>query len=428
MQTVGVNTLTPVFEVDADGTFTSFSVRQSSSPDDPTLRRHRIGIGLYDRTEQGRLIRRTSVETDIQGELTDVAKLVGVRQPDLVLLNDGDLTYAKIRLDERSMATVLKSIHTIDDSLARAVCWGAAWDMTRDAQLAAEDFVALVLRGLGEETDETAAKQLPIYVQITIDQYATDAQRPVLREAWERGLRQLIQTATPGSDHQLTFLKCFAGTLGKRIPPSSYGGAGRSPEAMAFMAGLLDGSERLPGLDVGPDLRWVLLTALAAGGHVGPEQVLAELAGDHTISGKERAAAALAVIPATETKQDAWRHAVLDERAANETQRSIAYVFDTSEQAEVVAPYLERYLAAAETIWEDRGVQIASTALEYMFPRCLTGEQTLDRVVSWLEGTRANPAATKYVREAAADIERALSCRAAGAAAEHARQAGEPPA
>ncbi|HET7386804.1 MAG TPA: aminopeptidase N [Nocardioidaceae bacterium] len=429
LQTCGVSSLTPEFEVDAEGVFTSFGVRQTASDASgtpPTLRRHRIGIGLYDRDERGRLVRRSGIETDVQGELTDVAKLVGTRQPDLLLLNDGDLTYAKIRLDARSLATVLESIHTLDDSLARAVCWGAAWDMTRDAELAPADFVALVLRGLGEETDETAAKQLPIYVQIALDQYAADAERPLLRETWEQGLRALIEAAAPGSDHQLTFLKSFAGYLGKRIPPSSYRGAGRSPEAMAFMAGLLDGSRTLPGLEVEADLRWVLLTALAAGGQADREQVLAELGRDHTISGQERAAAALAVIPSADTKRDAWRHAVLDESAANETQRSIAYVFDASEQEEVIAPYLDRYLAAAETIWEERGVQIASTTLEYMFPRCLTSRRTLDKVNSWLEGTRANPAATKYVREAAADIERALSCRAAGADGERARRAGRP--
>ncbi|NUS51802.1 MAG: aminopeptidase N, partial [Nocardioidaceae bacterium] len=161
LQTTGVNLLRSEFEVDAEGRFTSFAVLQSADPAHPTLRRHRIGIGLYDRDGSGRLVRRTAVETDVVGARTEVAKLVGTEQPDLLLLNDGDLTFAKIRLDERSLATVRDGIGDLDDSLARALCWGALWDMTRDAELPVRDFVDVVVRGLAAETDETAVKQLP---------------------------------------------------------------------------------------------------------------------------------------------------------------------------------------------------------------------------------------------------------------------------
>jgi aminopeptidase N len=412
LQTAGVNTLTPDFTLDDGGCFTSFAVHQTATADHPTLRRHRIGIGLYDRGRNGHLVRRLAVETDVQGESSEVAKLVGERRPDLLLLNDGDLTYAKIRLDERSLATVLESMGTLDDSLARALCWGAAWDMTREAEMSASDFVALVLSGLGSETDETAAKQLPVYVQVAIDQFADPAKRPALRERWEAGLRELVESAAPGSDHQLTFLKCFGGTIGKRIPPSSYGGAGRSAAAMDFMSGLMTGSTRLEGLEIDADLRWFLLTALAANGRADRETVLAELERDHTISGQERAAAACAAIPSAQAKAEAWHAAVERDDVANETQRSIAYVFDCSEQGTVLAPYLDKYLDVAETIWEDRGVQIASTTLEYMFPRSLTSQDTLDRLDAWLEGSKANPAAKKYVREIRADVARALRAQA----------------
>jgi aminopeptidase N len=411
LQTCGASTLRPEFTLAEDGTYATFAVAQSASAEQPGLRRHRIGIGLYDRDEAGRLVRRTSLETDVTGETTEVAALVGVKQPDLLLLNEGDLTYAKIRLDERSLATTIESIHTVEDSLSRALLWGAAWDMTRDAEMSATDFVDLVIRGLGEETDETAAKQLPVYVQIAIDQFAHPAKRDALRATWEKGLRGLVESAAPGSDKQLTFLKTFAGTHGKRIPPSSYGGAARSDEACAFMAALLDGSARLEGLEIDQDLRWILLTGLAANGHADRDRILEELKADNTISGQERAGGALAVIPSAEAKAEAWETAVVREDVANETQRSIAYVFDTSGQEEVLAPYLEKYLAVADTIWEDRGVQIASTTLEYMFPRVLTSQESLDRVDAWLASSPANPAAKKYVREARADIVRALAAQ-----------------
>jgi aminopeptidase N len=412
LQTSGVNVLSADFDVDGEGRYTSFAVLQSADPAHPTLRRHRIGIGLYDRDGSGRLVRRTAVETDVQGERTDVAKLVGVEQPDLLLLNDGDLTYAKVRLDERSLETVLTSIQDLDDSLARALCWGSLWDMTRDAELRVRDFVGVVVRGLADETDETAVKQLPIYVQIALDMYATDDEREALRVEWERGVLSLLDGAAPGSDKQLTFVRSLTGTIGKRIPPSSFAGAARTDAGLDLLAGLLDGSRQREGLAVRADLRWALLTALAANGRADRDRVLAELAEDNTISGRERAAAALAVIPSSETKAEAWQDGAVRDGVPNETQRSIAYVFDTSGQPEVLEPYLEKYLEAAETIWEDKGTQIASTMLEYMFPRALTSEEALARVDAWLESSSANPAAKRYVLEGRADIIRALEARA----------------
>ncbi len=420
LRTSGVNTLSADFEVDQDGSFSSFAVVQTAEPATPTLRRHRIGVGLYDRDDAGRLVRRTAVECDVTGPRTDVSKLLGMQQPDLLLLNEGDLTYAKVRFDTRSLATVRESLHTLEDSLARALCWGALWDMTRDAQVRATDFVDIVLRGLAAETDETAAKQLPVYVQIAIDQLASPANRERLRAAWEDGLRGLIEGAAPGSDHQLTFVKAFAGVTGKRIPPSSYGGAARSTAGLDLLEGLLDGTSDLPGLEVSDDIRWAALTALAAHGRADRERVREALERDNTISGRERAAAALAVLPTAEAKSEAWHQAAVRDDVANETQRSVAYVFDAVGQEELLAPYLERYLDLAETIWEDRGTHMATTTLEYMFPRALTSRETLDRLDAWLGSTRANPAATRYVREIRDDMARALAAQACDGARDQA--------
>jgi aminopeptidase N len=415
LQTGGVNTLTAEFELDADGRYSSFRVRQSAHPDFPVLRRHRIGVGLYDRDAHGRLVRRTTIETDVTGSTTDVAKLVGVEQPDLLLLNDGDLSYAKIRFDERSLATVLESLPSVADSLPRALCWGALWDMTRDAELPPREFVRVVLGGLGTETDETAVKMLPLYVQVTLAQLTHPDSRPELRATWETGVRRLLEEAAPGSGHQLTLLRAFAGTTGKRIPPSSYGGAARSDEALDWLAGLLDGDVVIDGLPMTQDARWLVLTALAARGRVDRERVLEEGRLDNTISGQERTAAALAALPSADTKDAAWRSATFADDLSNETQRSIAYVFDVSDQVDQLAPYVERYLEAADTIWEAKGTQIATTTLEYMFPRALTSQDTLDRVESWLATSAANPSAKRYVREVRDDIVRALAAQAADA-------------
>ena len=406
LQTCGVNTLSAEFEVGDDGAFTSFSVRQSAHPDFPTLRRHRIAVGLYDEVDPStgsgqtaRLVRRTSVETDIAGEVTEVAELIGQRQPDLVLLNDGDLTYAKIRLDERSLATLVSSIDTLDDSLARALCWGAAWDMTRDAEMSTTDFAELVLRGVGTESDLTAVGALLRYAKTAVDTYSAPAKRAALRERWESGLSALVDDAAPGSDHQLALVRAFAA-------------AAVTPTGLDRVQRLYDGSETLEGLTVDTDLRWGLLTALAAAGRADTDAIDTELARDNTISGQERAAAARTVRPTAEAKEEAWQAAVVRDDVPNETQRQVAVHFQVVGQDELLEPYVDRYFEAAERVWEEKGVQKATMVLQFMFPRALANQQTLDRVSSWLASPTANPAAVRYVREGAADLERALAAQA----------------
>ena len=398
LQTSGVNTLSAVFEVDAAGAFSSFAVAQTAAEAFPTLRRHRIGVGLYDLVE-GRLARRTSVEIDVSGASTDVPALVGERQPDLVLLNDGDLTYAKIRLDERSLATAVEHIAAVDDSLVRALLWGATWDMTRDAEMATSDFLALVLRGLATETDLTAVSRLPVYARTALNYYSAPAARDELRATWETGVRALLDGAEPGSDHQLAFVRAYAS-------------AARSDEALDFLAALLDGSVVLEGLAVDTDLRWTLLVALAAQGRAERDRIEEELARDATISGQEHAAMALTVRPTADAKAQAWRDAIERDDVPNETQRQIAAAFPTAGQGELLAPYLERYLTVADTIWEEKGTQRASTALEYMFLMPLVSPETVARLDEWLESSSANPAAKRYVREGRSDMVRALAAQA----------------
>ncbi|HYF71972.1 MAG TPA: aminopeptidase N, partial [Nocardioides sp.] len=398
LQTSGVNTLSAEFELDEEGRYTSFAVRQTAAEDYPTLRRHRLGIGLYDAVD-GRLVRRTSLETDVAGELTEVADLVGQRQPDLLLLNEGDLAYAKIRLDERSLATVVDGIATLDDSLARALCWGAAWDMTRDAEMRATDFVALVLSGIGSETDAFGVSRIPTYAAQATTLYSAPANRAALRATWEQGLRKLLGDAEPGSDHQLSFARAYAG-------------AAHSDEALADLEGLLDGSLVFEGLAVDTDLRWTLLSALAKNGRADDARIAEELARDNTISGQEHAAAARAVRPTAEAKAEAWEIAIVRDDVANETQRSVVLAFQVHGQDEVLTPYVEKYLEAADTLWEEKGTQRASTALEFMFPKQLASQELLDRVDAWLESSPANPAAKRYVREGRADVARALAAQA----------------
>ncbi len=398
LQTAGVNTLVPEFELDSDGSYVSFGVRQTAAADYPALRRHRLGIGLYDERD-GHLVRRAAFEIDVEGDLTEVRDLVGEKQPDLLLLNEGDLAYAKIRLDERSLATVVNGLGTLDDSLARALCWGAAWDMTRDAEMSATAFVSLVLSAVGRETDAFGVSRIPGYGAQAVNTYSAPENRAELRATWERGLRDLLDQAESGSDHQLSFARAYAA-------------AAHSDEALATLEGLLDESVSFDGLAIDTDLRWHLLTQLAKNGRADADRIAQELERDNTISGQERAAAARASRPDAEAKAEAWEVAMVRDDVPNETQRSVVLAFQQHGQDAELAPYVEKYLAAADTMWEEKGTQRASTALEYIFPRPLASQELLDRIDAWMESSSANPAAKRYVNEGRADVARALAAQA----------------
>jgi len=394
LQTSGVNTLRATFETDADGAFTSFAVEQSAIEAYPTLRRHRIAIGLYNRLD-GKLVRTERVETDIRGASTDIIELLDQRQPDLILLNDDDLTYAKIRLDERSFATLVESISTFEESLPRALCWGSAWDMTRDAELASTDFVSLALAGVGSESDLTAVGSLLRQGLSSINLFTSSAKRPELKARWEASVKVLLESAEPGSDHQLAFVRAYAA-------------AASTPD---YLNALLDGG--LDGLAVDTDLRWVLLTALSRIGGADDLVVSDELLRDNTIAGQERAAAARAIRPNAADKNDAWEAVVNRTDVPNETRRSIALAFQVAGQADVLEPFVDKYLSMAETVLEDKGVWMASVALEHLFPLANPSQATLDKVDAWLATTEAGAATKRYVSEGRDDLARALRAQQA---------------
>ncbi|QIK77117.1 aminopeptidase N [Nocardioides piscis] len=397
LQTAGVNTLAPVFELDADGNYASFSVAQTAHPDWPTLRRHRLGIGLYDNDDNGTLVRRDYLEVDVDGAFTAVDALVGEAQPALLLLNDEDHAYAKIRLDERSLATVMGNLSKLDDSLARALVWGAAWDMTRDAEMTATDWVRLVLANIGSETDSWGLSRIPGLAASAVHRYSAPATRGTLKSEWEQGVRQLFLDAEPGSDHQLTFARTFFG-------------AAHSEGALDDLAALLDGSLVVDGLAVDQDLRWGLVTSLARAGRFGAAEIDAELARDNTIEGKEKAAAARVARPTAEAKAAGWS-AILDPATPNETSREMVLSIFRSDQDEVVAPYVEKFLAAAETVIDDLGFHKASVVLEYGFPIAVGSSEVVARLDQWLADNSAPKGAQRYVAEARADIARALAAQ-----------------
>ena len=283
LESAGVNTLRAEFEVDETGTFTRFTIVQTAPEAWPTLRTHRLGIGIYANTDNG-LERVDYVETDISGERTDVPDLVGRPRRDVVLLNDGDLTFAKVRLDEMSRNTLVNGIDRLADPLARAVTWSLFWDSVRDAEIAPQELVSLALQGIGSEKDMAA-------ITTVLAQAAACSGRfmaPELREAANMklvtGLAGLLKDAEPGSDAQLIIAKTLIG-------------AARTESACELIRGWLQNEEVPTDLAVDTDVRWLIVATLARRGVFGEEEIAAELERDNTNTGAERAAGPRAGLP-----------------------------------------------------------------------------------------------------------------------------------
>ncbi|WP_328522519.1 aminopeptidase N [Kribbella sp. NBC_00359] len=400
LRTAGVNTLRADFAVDSSGAFTSFAIEQTATEKFPVLRPHRLAVGLYRRTGEG-LVRTERFEVDIDGPRTELPELTGASQPDLVLLNDDDLTYAKIRLDERSRATLVESIDQLTESLPRALAWGAAWDMTRDAEMPASQYVGIVLRGIRAETDLTGVRSLLGQATSAINLYSAPANRPALRAQFEEAVAGLLADAEPGSDHQLAFARAYSSAV------FSAAGADR-------LVAWLDDRELPPGLVVDTDLRWTLIVALSRLGRIDAAEIDDELTLDTTITGQERAAQARAARPTAEAKEEAWRIAVESEDTPNETQFRTILGFQQPGQEDLLRPYVGKYLNAAKDVYTRLGSSMGENVLVYLSPRNLADQAALDALTEWLatESSSVDAPTLRYVTEAQADLARALAAQA----------------
>ncbi|MFE9104965.1 aminopeptidase N [Actinomadura geliboluensis] len=401
LETAGVNTMRPEYELDGDGNFTSFTVLQEAKADYPTLRSHRLAIGLYDLTADG-LVRRERVELDVVGARTDVPQLVGKKRPDLVLVNDDDLTYAKIRLDEHSQKTLIEHIGDIKESLPRALCWSAAWDMTRDAEMATRDYVRLVAKGIRGVTDISVTQTLLRQARTAVQQYADPAWRKEGLALLAGTLADLAREAEPGSDLQLAYTQAFTASA-------------VSDEHLAFVQGLLDGSQTLVGLTVDTDLRWALLRRLVVTGRAGEAEIDAEHERDRTAAGERHAAACKAAIPTAAAKASAWERIVSGE-LPNAVYRSTLGGFVEPDQAELLLPYVDRYFAEVGRVWKEWTSDMSQTFAEVAYPFLVIEQSTVDRTEAYIAEQDPPAALARLLSEGRDGVARALRARAKDAA------------
>ncbi|RKO24092.1 aminopeptidase N [Pseudarthrobacter phenanthrenivorans] len=411
LETAGVNTLKPELEVDADGRLASFAILQSAVEEWPTIRPHRLAVGFYNLNGAGKLERVHREELDVDGERTEVPGLVGLAQPDLVLVNDDDLAYAKVRLDEKSLATATAHLKDFSQSLPRTLVWNSAWDAARDGETPARLYVELILANVAAESDSSVILVQLRQLATTLNFYVAEEHREQTAVAATDRLWELASDVPGGSDAQLQFVKSFALLA-------------RSGSQLDRVAGLLDGSLTLEGLAVDQDLRWELVASLVAGGRLGQAEIDAELQRDNTSSGQNAAALAKAAIPTPEAKAAAWEAIVVKGELSNALQGSAVTGFMRVLDRTLIEPYAEKYFQAVPGIVETRTHALAQQIVVGLYPALLTTQATIDRTDGFLASLPPQSAALRRMMLENRDgVARALRARAADVLPGDARQA-----
>jgi aminopeptidase N len=397
LESAGVNTLRPEFEVGADGAFTSFAVLQEAPPGHPALRTQRIAIGLYDRGADG-IRRRHRTELDVTGARTQVSALTGHQRPDLVLINDDDLGYAKIRLDESSLRTVVSGVGDIAESLPAALCWTAAWDMCRDAEMRARDYLRLVTSGVASVRDITVAQNLLRQAVMAVQRYADPAWRETGLIAFADAVHSMLQAAKPGSDRQLA----YAQALGRTAISHAH---------LALLAGLLEGTISIDGLAVDTDFRWLLLHRLVSRGVAGETQIRAEFERDHTSAGERHAARCRAAIPEPEAKLAAWEKIVNGNTMTNALFRATITGFADPDQADLLEPFIDRYFEVVGDIWRTWTSDMAQYFVSLAYPVAIS-ERIIAITDDYIEREKPPAALRRLLVESRDGVERAVRAQA----------------
>ena len=398
LETAGVNLLVPEIK-ESDGLIESFAILQSAIADYPYLRPHRLAVGLYEEVD-GKLIRTERIELDVQGARTEVSELVGKKRPALVLLNDDDLTYAKIRLDQKSFETSLSMLSKIEDPLARALVWGSVWDATRDGETTARNFIKLVLSHIANETESTTMMTLLRQLLTVTNLFTAEKHRLESQLEVADGLWKLAQNSIAGSDAQLQFAKFFAQFA-------------RSDNQLQAVADLLSGKAQLDGLEIDTDLRWELLTSLAVGGKATKARIDVELEADNTANGQKAHAAALAALPDIKAKQEMFNRLVDNDEMSNALVNSASLAFGRVLETSLLEPFVDQYFAKVLSIWEQKSYHMAEYLLVNLYPLSLANPTLVEQTEAFLKNPElsSRPALKRIIIENLAGVVRAINAQ-----------------
>ncbi len=374
---------------------------QSAAEGELQTRPHRIAVGAYARRD-GKVTRIARHELDVVEARTPLGD-TGSGESEFLLLNDEDLTYAKVRFNAGQLAYAREHLSAFDDSMARSLLWSALWNMTRDGELSGVDFIEIVDRHASGESEIGVVQNLVQQVGAVLDFYLDPALTDHAGERAAAMARRELHAAEQGSDHQLVWARALASFA-------------RTDGDYAALQGLLSGEESVPGLAVDADLRWAFLRALARDGRADESALDAELFRDDTASGRREHAGCLAARPTPQAKAAAWTAAFESGDQPNDLLRELLTGLTGTDRPELLRPYVEPYFAALDKAWSDRTIENAMRIAALGFPARLVEPRTLDRANAWLAEDGHAPALRRLVTEARDDLSRALRARAASTA------------
>lgn len=390
----GVNTLRANIDT-AESTYTEFSVLQDGEPPRP----HRIGIGLYYQHE-GALNRAHHFVVDIDGPTTDLPELIGIAEADLVLINDDDLTYARICLDDKSRRSFAADPAALADPLARSLCWAATWQATYAAEMPSDEFLDMVCRGVAAETDTAVIQRLLGYARTAAVFLGADDQRGGRLATLAAEALRMASAAEAGSDRQLVFVYALVAT---------------STDAN-LLRDLVAGMPGLPPVGSWPELRWAVVERLAVLGEADEGFLDAELKLDGSAEARLQHATALAALPDPARKAVAWKALTGDAGLSNHELLAIATGFAQPEQGELLRGYTATYFATLATLWTERLEQSVTPllVLPALYPTWDISTAALEAASRALEQTLPDPI-RRIVIEKRDFVAHAIKCRAVGA-------------
>jgi len=375
------------------------AIVQSAADGCLQARPHRIALGSY-AVQDERVVRIDRREVDVARARTEVDLKAGA---DFTLLNDDDLTYAKVRLTGGQLEFLQTRLSEFEDPMARSLLWSSLWNMTRDAELTGSGFIEFVDLHAAAESEVGVVQNLLQQAGSVLDYYLPPGLAEVERDRMAAVAWRELGTSAPGSDHQLVWARTLAATA-------------RSENAAQLLAGLLDGSATVEGLTVDTDLRWTFLRALAQGGWIEQKELDAELELDGSAAGRRKHAGCLAARPTAAAKEAAWRLAVESGDQPTDLLRELLTGFGAADSPELLQPFVEPYFGALDRIWAERTIENATRIASLGFPRRLVEQGALDRTNVWLAQDGHASALRRLVTEARDDLVRALRARNVAAA------------
>ncbi|MUH59820.1 aminopeptidase N [Bifidobacterium canis] len=374
LEEAGINTITTQVDVAEDGTISSLTLDQTAPNEHPVLRPHRLAVGFYNEdANTGKIVRTDRIELDVDGEHTAVTEAAGKAMPALLLANDDDLTYTKLRFDDASLAFAMANLYRFDDALTRAVIWLSLWDMTRDGELAATDFIDTTLKMLATETESTTFRYALAMLSNTVWHYTDPARRTEIAKHVAGELLTLAKQAKAGSDEQFQLVSAYL----------TYGVEGDSEFADNVRA-LLSGSLVFEGLELDNNFRWSIMHALASVNAIEQADIDAELKRRDTTENREFAVGTRASLHSKEAKDWAFDQALHNDDLTNSQLEEVARGFSSTRDSALADQYVDQYFEAVDWIWKNKTFHMSETLIGDLYPVYADPAKLVEAGDKWL--------------------------------------------